>query len=118
VLGVDFETVRSDAANQACAFADTTPSGLEDYDGLGTWRPLDRGEWASTFVGASIHELGHAFGLEHVFDDADGDGVENNLMGNGFRRFGGRFSARLPQPPTLLGPTSAAPLVLHPFLHP
>ena len=64
----------------------------------------------------SIHELGHAFGLDHVFDDADGDGVENNLMGNGFRRFGGRFTARLPQPPTMLGPTGAAVLAQHPML--
>ncbi len=118
VLGVGFDTIRIDSANQACAFDDTTATGLEDYDGLGVWRALDRGEWASTFVGASIHELGHAFGLEHVFDDLDLDGVENNLMGNGFRRFGGRFSDRLPQPPTLLGPTSAAPLAAHPFFGP
>jgi len=116
VFGFGFDGVRVDPATQRCAFDDTAPSGLEDWDGEGVWRALDRGEWASTFLGASLHELGHAFGLDHVFDDADDDGVENNLMGNGFRRFGGRFSDRLPQPPTLLGPTSAAALAPHPFL--
>ena len=108
VLGVGFDTIRIDSANQACAFDDTTATGLEDYDGLGVWRALDRGEWASTFVGASIHELGHAFYLDHVFDLTGG--LDLNIMGNGFRRFGGRFTSAGPQPATILGPTSAAAL--------
>jgi hypothetical protein len=118
VLGFGFDTIALDPAAQRCIVDDTTPAGLEDGDGDQIWRLLDRGEWASTFVGASVHELGHAFGLEHVFDDSDGDGVENNVMGLGLRRFGGRYTPRLPQPPTLLGPTSAAALAPHPFLHP
>jgi hypothetical protein len=42
--------------------------------------------------------------------------TELRLMGNGFRRFGSRFSPSLPQPPTLLGPVSAEALSRHPWV--
>ncbi|MBX3272705.1 MAG: hypothetical protein KF729_20760 [Sandaracinaceae bacterium] len=115
-LGHGFWTVTLDPSAQACAFADTTASGLSDFDHDNAHGPLSRGGWASTFLGAAIHEIGHAYGLEHDFVDHDGDGVEANLMGNGFRRLGARFGARVPPPPTRLGPTSAAGLAAHPWI--
>jgi hypothetical protein len=110
-LGVGFDTVATRPEDQRAMFEQTEPSGLLDFapDG-GAVGPRTRGEYASVIVGAAIHELGHAFYLDHIFTDYDGDGVETNLMGNGFRRFGGRFTPRGPQPPTGLGPDHAREL--------
>lgn len=111
VFGNGFWTVATDPRLQASIFSQTQPSGLIDYLWDGTRRELTIGEYASTSFGVPIHELGHAFYLDHIFTDTDGDGVENNLMGNGFRRFGGRFGMRGPDAaPTILAPESAAQL--------
>lgn len=107
-FGLGFDTVATSAAGQRALFEDRTPSGIQDWDVNGVWRELTRGEYASSMVGASIHELGHAFYLDHVFDLTGG--LDLNIMGNGFRRFGGRFTPAGPQPATILGPTSAAAL--------
>ncbi|MCC6996323.1 MAG: protease complex subunit PrcB family protein [Deltaproteobacteria bacterium] len=107
-FGLGFDTVATSAAGQRALFEDRTPSGVQDWDVNGVWRELTRGEYASSMVGASIHELGHAFYLDHVFDLTGG--LDLNIMGNGFRRFGGRFTPAGPQPATILGPTSAAAL--------
>lgn len=110
-LGAGFDTVAIDPADQAALFLDTAPSGIRDYAWNGQHRLLTRGEFASTYLGVPIHEIGHAFYLGHVFSDTDGDGVENNLMGNGFRRFGGRYGMPGPDAhPTILAPESAAQL--------
>jgi hypothetical protein len=109
-LGMGFDTLATRIEDQAARFEQSELSGIEDWSADGTWRELTRGEYASNMVGAAVHELGHAFYLEHVFTDYDGDGIEVNLMGNGFRRFGGRFSLRGPQPFTRLGRESATSL--------
>lgn len=109
-LGMGFNTLASRAQDQPARFLDGVSSGIEDWTVTGEWRVLTRGEYASNMVGAAVHELGHAFYLEHVFTDYDGDGIETNLMGNGFRRFGGRFTPQGPQPHTRLGRESAAAL--------
>ncbi len=41
----------------------------------------------SSFLGAGLHELGHAFGLPHDF--RNDENFRGNLMGNGFRGFRG-----------------------------
>lgn len=43
------------------------------------------GKYASTWIGAVIHETGHAFGLSH--DKRNDVNTLGNLMGNGFRGF-------------------------------
>ncbi|GMV41544.1 MAG: hypothetical protein AMXMBFR64_32600 [Myxococcales bacterium] len=110
-LGVGFQTVAMDPAAQACLFEQQAPAGLSEWDeASAVWGPVSRGVYASVMVGASVHELGHALGLDHIFTDTDGDGVENNLMGNGFRRFRGRFTPLGLTPATILAPESAAAL--------
>lgn len=73
---------------------------------------LSRGATASTYVGAMIH----AFGLEPVFGDEDGDGVENNLKGSDFMRFGGCWATSIPRPATLLVPVSAEAHAAYPWV--
>ncbi len=106
-LGVGFDTVAPCIQDQCAMFEQTESSGLRDYDGDGQLRLLTRGQYGSTGIGAALHELGHAFYLGHDFNDYDGDGIETNLMGNGFRRFSGRYSANGYLPATALGPTQA-----------
>jgi hypothetical protein len=109
-LGVGFDTVAVCTGAQALLFEQTQSSGLKDYDGDGALHILTRGQYASTDIGAAIHELGHAFYLDHDFTDYDGDGIETNLMGNGFRRLSGRYTPAGYLPPTALGSLSAAAL--------
>jgi hypothetical protein len=110
-LGVGFWTVALDPRNQASMFLDTQSTGITGLCWDNTRRELTRGEFASIYFGAAVHELGHTFYLDHVFTDSDGDGVENNVMGNGFRRFGGRFGMPGPDAfPTILSPENAAEL--------
>jgi hypothetical protein len=116
VLGVGFSTVALDPVKQACLFDDEAPSGLVDYAPEGGFGPLSRGAWSSVFVGAVVHEIGHAYGLEHDFVDHDGDGIESNVMGNGFRAFGARFTTSIAAPATVLGPWSATQLAPHPYI--
>lgn len=92
-LGLGFNTLAVRVEDQRAIFEDTTPSGLGDT----------RAQCASTCVGGAIHELGHAFGLGHFLVDYDGDGIENNIMGNGFRRFAGRYTQLDYVPYTQLG---------------
>jgi hypothetical protein len=110
IFGVGFDTVATSIDEQGAMFEQTESSGLPDYDGNGSLHILTRGEYASTDLGAGIHELGHAFYLGHIFDDYDGDGIETNLMGNGFRRFSGRYTPKGYLPPTGLGPVQASEL--------
>jgi hypothetical protein len=111
LLGVGFHTVALSPAEQAEIFMQTKPSGIRDIRWDGQTQLLTRGEFASTYFGVPIHVLGYAFHLDRVFTDTDGDGVENNVMGNGFRRFGGRFGMPGPdEHPTILSPESAAAL--------
>jgi len=116
VLGAGFSTIALEPAAQGCLFDDQVPSGLSDFMPEGGFGLLSRGAWSSVFVGAVVHEIGHAYGLEHDFVDYDGDFVETNVMGNGFRRFGARFTTSIPAPATMLGPFSAAQLALHPWI--
>jgi len=109
-LGVGFDTIAVDVAGQALMFEQSADAGVDEWNGDQVFGPVTRGQYASTYVGAALHELGHAFYLDHTFVDADGDGIETNLMGNGFRRLGGRYTARSYQPATQLGPDSAAAL--------
>ena len=109
-LGVGFDTLATCVAAQAPLFEQTESSGLTDYDGDGLLHVLTRGQYASTDIGAAMHELGHAFYLEHDFVDHDGDGYETNLMGNGFRRLSGRYTPAGYLPPTVLGSLGAAAL--------
>ncbi|MBE7453084.1 MAG: hypothetical protein HS111_30710 [Kofleriaceae bacterium] len=109
-LGVGFDTLATDPAEQAAMFEQGGDAGVDDWNGDQVFGPLTRGQYASTYVGAALHELGHAFYLEHTFVDHDGDGIETNLMGNGFRRLSGRYSPNGYQPATRLGPDSAAAL--------
>jgi len=110
ILGVGFDTVATCIRDQRPMFEQTDSSGLRDYNGDGVLGILTRGQYASTDIGASIHELGHAFYLGHLFTDYDGDGIETNLMGNGFRRFSGRYSVLGYLPATALGRDQAAEL--------
>ncbi len=105
-----FDTIALDAADQGAMFERTEDAGVDDWDGDQAFGPLTRGEYTSTYLGAALHELGHAFYLDHLFTDYDGDGVETNLMGNGFRRLSGRYTPAGYQPPTELGPDHAAAL--------
>lgn len=109
-LGVGFDTVAACVGAQAPLFEQTQSSGLRDYDGDGVLHILTRGQYASTDIGAATHELGHSFSLVHDFADYDGDGIETNLMGNGFRRFSGRYTPAGYLPPTALGALGAAAL--------
>ncbi len=109
-LGLGFETVATDPAAQAALFEQTADAGVDDWNGDQVFGALTRGQYASTYVGAALHELGHAFYLEHTFVDHDGDGIETNVMGHGFRRLSGRYSAAGYRPATGLGADSAAAL--------
>jgi len=109
-LGLGFETIALDPAQQGALFTQAGDAGVDDWNGDQVFGPLTRGQYASTYVGAALHELGHAFYLDHVFTDDDGDGIETNLMGNGFRRLGGRYAAGSYQPFTALGAETAAAL--------
>lgn len=48
-------------------------------------------EWASIYLGVTVHELGHTFGLKHCYRFTPGKtGTypgDYNVMGNGFRKF-------------------------------
>lgn len=103
-LGLGFDTVAVRIEDQAAMFEQTESSTMTDYDGDLRLHVLTRGELASTAVGAAIHELGHAFYLGHDFKDYDGDGIETNLLGHGFRRLSGRYTPTGFLPPTELGP--------------
>ncbi len=105
-----FSTLATDPAGQAAMFVQPGDAGVDDYNGDQAFGPMTRGQYASTYVGAALHELGHAFYLDHTFTDHDGDGIETNLMGNGFRRLGGRYHPGSYQPATELGPDHAAQL--------
>ncbi|MBN1478551.1 hypothetical protein JXA47_17490 [Candidatus Sumerlaeota bacterium] len=110
-LGAGFQTVALRPADQAEIFMQTESSGIREIRWDSQTLLLTRGEFASTYFGVPVHEIGHAFYLDHVFTDTDGDGVENNVMGNGFRRFGGRFGMPGPdEHPTILSPENAAEL--------
>jgi hypothetical protein len=112
VLGMGFDTLALSIDEQGPFFEDTELSGLADWDGDQNFHVLSRGEYASTDLGAAMHELGHTFGLLHDHVDHDGDGIETNLMGNGFRRLSGRYTQAGYIPATGLGPTHAAELDL------
>ncbi len=106
-LGIGFDTVATRIDDQPAMFERSAPSGITDFDGNYYRHVLNLGEYSSTNVGAAVHELGHAFYLGHDFADYDGDGIENNMLGQGFRRISGRYNEKGYLPPSRLGPLQA-----------
>jgi len=102
-LGLGFDTVAVRIDDQAAMFEQPESSTMRTGRGLHA-RRADAGKYASTDVGAAIHELGHAFYLGHDFVNYGDGRIENNLLGHGFRRLSGRYTPRGYIPPTRLGP--------------
>jgi hypothetical protein len=99
-MGNGFWTVPTDITEFDSIFQQSDSSGVKEFRWDNQYVELTRAEYASTYVGVALHELGHAFYLEHDFGDHDNNGIDNNLMGNGFRRFGGSYGL-----PGFSGPT-------------
>lgn len=102
-LGPGFNTVALTLADQPALFFQEGLSPIRDWRWDGTRDLISRAELTSIYVGVPIHELGHAFSLGHVFEPP------GNLMGGGFRYFGGRFGQPVASDhPTCLDADSAA----------